>query len=146
MLNAFLVGYLIDYFAVGDQGGGKTNALIYATVIAVMTLFISVGHYAFDYHLECLGLQLRSAISSLVYEKVSFKSCQCFLFPLSLLTRVNLPPLIRHLPHAYLLLTPCIPLTHLMHTSYSPHAYLLLTPCIPLTHLMHTPYPPHAYM
>ena len=67
--SPFLVGYLIEYFAVGSTET-KLNAFLYAGAIVVSFILACFLHHAAFFSIECLGLKLRTAVTSLVFKKV----------------------------------------------------------------------------
>ena len=67
-----MVGYVIDYFSIGAQSEHKAKIIMYATIIAAITAMNGIWHHTVGYNLELLGLKLRTAVSSLIYEKASF--------------------------------------------------------------------------
>ena len=85
IISAYLVGFLIEYFTPKSKIN-RNEAFAYATGIAVVTFINGLLHHSVSYHLELVGLKIRTAITSMLYKKVgSFEilpgeSQKCLMF------------------------------------------------------------------
>ena len=69
IISAYLVGFLIEYFTPKSKLN-RNEAFAYATGIAVVTFVNGLLHHSVSYHLEILGLKIRTSITSMLYKKV----------------------------------------------------------------------------
>lgn len=69
IISAYLVGFLIEYFTPKSKIN-RNEAFAYATGIAVVTFVNGILHHSVSYHLEVVGLKIRTSITSMLYKKV----------------------------------------------------------------------------
>ena len=66
-----MVGFVVDYF-VPTNKMPKRDALLYAGACTLSIAFATILHHWMFFSMECLGLKQRTALTSLVYQKVWF--------------------------------------------------------------------------